>query len=370
MAETLVSLEKPAAHRFYYAPFARVAVEGQDLLGLGLEMISVSLDSALKEMDQFTFVINNAFDIDTREFISKPKRLDEFFSFGRRVEIFMGYLDKPKLMQTGIITSFRTSYPANGIPQITVGGHDLSYCMGKGKKSKSWNDKKDSDVVAEIAGKYGLDAKVEDTEVQHNRIEQSQQTDYEFISKKLGADRNGFELYVRNKTLIFKAPANDEGSLLTLEWGAGLVSFTPEINLAEQITKVEVAGWDVRTKREIIGRAQIGDEPGRDAGRRSGGQYLTEVCRQSEQPAHRVRLSVRSQQEANRNAKAILTKVSEGLVKGSGESIGVPELRPDINVELKGLGAKFSKVYYVEKTMHTVDSSGYKTTFNVKDTTI
>ncbi|MCB0302322.1 MAG: phage late control D family protein [Calditrichaeota bacterium] len=372
MSLTLVELEKSKAYHQFYAPFAKVLLEGKDLLKMGLEVISVSVDNTLEGMDQFSFVINNVFDVQNREFIEKQPnytRLDKLFQFGKKVEIFMGYLDKLKPMLTGIITSFRTSYPAGGLPQITISGYDLSYCMSKGKKSrKPWNDMKDSDVVTEIAGKYGLKAVVEDSQVVHPRIEQSQETDRHFLEKLAG--RNGFELYVRGKKLYFKPSANSKNSILTLEWGAGLISFSPEINLAEQITKVEVTGWNINTKKEIIGKAQINDEPGMDPKRKSGGEYLKAVCQKGDAPIHRIRLPIYTQQHADQRAKAILKKLSEGFVKGSGESLGIPELLPDNNITLKGLGTMFNKTYYIEKTTHTFNSSGYKTTFHVKDTTI
>lgn len=377
MAKTLVTLEKEKAYQFFYAPFVRVLLEGQDLLELGLEIISVSLDFSLEGMNQFNFVINNAFDIEKREFREGPfERLDQFFDFGRKVEIFMGYLDKassdpgpaPPLF-IGKITSVRTGFPASGLPQLTVSGHDLSYCMSKGKKSRPpWNDQKDSDVVPDIAQIYHLQPKVNDTKVKHAHINQSQETDRQFLEKL--AKRNGFEFYIRNRELHFKRPNSDKAGILTLEWGAGLISFTPEVNLAEQITKVEVAGWNVNTKSEIIGRAQIKDEPGRDPRRKSGGEYLKQICPQSAEAMHRVRLPVHSQDEANQRAKAALKKASEEFVKGSGETVGIPELLPDTNIKFKGLGERFNKTYYVEKATHTVDASGYKTSFNVKETTI
>ena len=42
----------------------------------------------------------------------------------------------------------------------------------------------------------------------------------------------------------------------------------------------------------------------------------------------------------------------------------------DTNLELKGLGTLFSKTYYVDQSTHTISTSGYKTSFKVKDTTI
>ena len=77
-----------------------------------------------------------------------------------------------------------------------------------------------------------------------------------------------------------------------------------------------------------------------------------------------------SKQQADRWAEAILKKRSEGFVQGSGESIGLPEIRIDENIKLGGLGKPFSKVYYIEQATHTINTSGYRTTFRIKDTTI
>lgn len=347
----------------FYAPTAKVLVEGDNLLQHGIEITSVTVDNTLEGADQFSFVVNNAFDIQKRDF----RWLDDLFAFGKRVRIDMGYVDELELMVLGLITEIKTSFPSGSLPQITVSGFDLSYCMGRGKKSKNWDDKRDSDVIAEIASKHKLTPEVKDTRVTHPRIEQSQESDLEFITKLAG--RNGFELYVFGEKLYCSPAFNSKDPSFVFEWGGGLASFTPEINISEQVTEVEVTGWDANTKKEIVGKAKAGQEPGRAGNRKSGGEVIKSICRE-EPPVHRVRQPVYSKEEANRRAEAILKKRAEGFVKGSGEVIGNPFIFVDDIVELKGLGKKFSKKYYLEKSTHTVSSGGYKTTFNVKDTTI
>jgi phage protein D len=43
-------------------------------------------------------------------------------------------------------------------------------------------------------------------------------------------------------------------------------------------------------------------------------------------------------------------------------------LRPGDNVRLEGLGKRFTADYYVKKVEHTLGSSGYLTTFEVRST--
>ena len=63
---------------------------------------------------------------------------------------------------------------------------------------------------------------------------------------------------------------------------------------------------------------------------------------------------------------AELAKRTNDLVKGEGETFGFPELLPDTTIALAGLGSKFSTTYYVTKTVHRYDTSGYRTRFSIE----
>jgi phage protein D len=365
MSQDITALQQ--SHGNFFTPAFKILVDGKDLLtNYYMEIASVQVDNTLKGADRFSFTVNSTFNFENREF----QHLKDTFELGKPVEIYMGYTGNQSLtlMLRGMITAVQTSFPSSGLPQINVSGYDLSYPMTLGKQSENWSDRTDTEVVKLIAAKHGLDVKADDTKVKHPKTEQSQESYLQFLEKL--AERNGFEVYVYDKTLYFRPPQNGVPAGITLEWGKGLVSFAPEINISEQVTKVEVRGWDVQKKAEFLGVAQRGDEPGRDPGRKSGAEYLRSLTKNDEAATLKVRLPVFSKQEAEQRAKAILKKRSETFVQGSGESIGIPELMADSNIELKGLGALFSKTYYVDQTTHTISTSGFKTTFKIKETTV
>jgi phage protein D len=83
-----------------------------------------------------------------------------------------------------------------------------------------------------------------------------------------------------------------------------------------------------------------------------------------------VRSAVRNQAEADARAKAVLEERAQQFVTGTGESVGLPELLPDVNVAIGGLGPAFSKTYYVPEATHRLDGSSYRTTFKVQETTV
>lgn len=368
MTKTFEEVE--TTHLGFYVPSFEILVNKKDLVKhLYMEVSSVQVDNVLKGGDRFSFTVNSNFNFEERDF----EHLEDTFAFGNAVLISMGYQNgKPggtKLseMIMGKITAVQTSFPASGLPQINVSGYDLTYCMGKGRKSRPpWHNKTDSYVVSQIAGEYGLKPKVVDTVVEHPTTHQSQESDAQFIERL--TNRNGYECFAFMKELTFRPrPTKPTDPVVSLEWGKGLLSFSPELNIAEQVTKVEVRGWDVNTKREVVGTAQAGEEHGRVQGRQSGGEIVKKVCR--EEKEMNVRESVFSKQEAKRRADAILKERAEQFVKGSGESIGMPEIRAGTFIDLKGMGKLFSRPYYIEQCTHTINNSGYRTTFKTKDTT-
>ena len=75
-----------------------------------------------------------------------------------------------------------------------------------------------------------------------------------------------------------------------------------------------------------------------------------------------------TQAEADQRAKAALNERAKQFLTGEGEVVGLPEVRPDRNVQLDGLGVPFSKVYYIQQATHKIDSNGYRTRFKVKET--
>jgi phage protein D len=75
---------------------------------------------------------------------------------------------------------------------------------------------------------------------------------------------------------------------------------------------------------------------------------------------------VSSAQEARDLAISLLRERAYEYITGSGQVIGLPDLRPGDNVELDGLGKRFNGTYYVLKVEHTLGTSGYQTRFDVR----
>lgn len=357
-------------YRQFYAPAYAVRLGPADLMrDLVAAVSQVEVDLVLGAASRFTFTVTDCYSEKLHAFrTGRGNNLLELLTFGSEVEIFMGYGDAGSIpiAVSGMITEITTTFPEGGSPELTVGGYDHGFALTMGKNSRTWSRALDSGAAQEIAGFNNINAKIEPTSEQHAQIEQNQESDWEFL-KKL-ADRNHFEIYVDERRMLHFGKPNDRAdAVVRLLYGQGLLSFKPEANLAGQISRVEVYGWDTRAKKPIVGVATTGEESGLRG--KSAGQHLSAFVRDPDKrPTLRLRQPVFTQAEADQRAKAALNERAKQFLTGEGETIGLPEVRPDRNVELSNLGEPFSKIYYIQQATHKIDANGYRTRFKVKET--
>jgi len=353
----------------FYAPAYAVRLGRDDLMrDLRVAVSQVEVDLMLGGMSRFSFTVSNSYDHESHLFrTGGGADLLGILTFGLEVEVCLGYGDAKSTPTaiSGVVTEISTSFPDGGSPELTVAGYDHSFPLTLGKNSRTWKEARDSDAAHEIASYNNLDAVIQTTQEKHAQIEQNQQSDWDFL-KKLADSPNFFELYVDEKRrLHFASPNDTADAVVRLVYGQGLLSFKPEANLAGQIAAVEVYGWNPKTKKAIVGKAAAGEESG--VAGKTAANYLNAFVRDpSKKPTLRLRQPVFTQSEAEDRARAALNENAKKFVTGEGESIGLPELRPDRTVQLDNLGERFSRKYYIQQATHKIDSNGYRTRFKVR----
>jgi phage protein D len=353
----------------FYAPAFAVKLGQADLMrDHGVAVSQVEVDLELGGASRFTFTVTDAFDFALHAF--RTGRGDDaldLLDFGTQIDIYMGYGDGKSVpkMVSGIVTEVTTSFPEGGSPELAIAGYDHGFLLTLGQSSRTWSKRRDSEAAQDIAKDNNLDTVIETTEDQHDQIEQNQVSDWEFLKQIAG--RNHFEVYLdEERRLHFAKPNDKAAAVVTLRWGQGLLSFKPEANLAGQINRVEVYGWDTNQKDKFLGVATAGEESGLTG--KSGGERLSRFVRDSKKaPTLRLRQPCFSQAEADKRAKAALNERAKQFLTGEAETIGLPDIRPDRKVELDDLGKLFSKPYYIQQATHKIDANGYRTRFKVKE---
>lgn len=365
----------------FYAPAFSVRLSGDDVVRDLLVAVSqIEVDLVMNAASRFSFTLGNCYSHKSHTFqTGRGQDLLKLLSFGAEVEVCVGYGDagKTPLAILGIVTAISTNFPETGSPELVVSGYDHGFPLTLGKTSDSWKERTDSEVVQLIASFHNLATAIDGTADRRNQTEQNQQCDWDFL--KMLAERNSaedkslhFELYIdpdenrRRPTLHFGKPRVKSAPVAHLRWGEGLLSFKPEANLAGQVSKVEVYGWDVKRKEAIIGRASASDTLG-PQGKSIAQQVGSLVRGAGKEPTLRLRQPVFTHAEADKRAKAALAELTKKFLTGDGECIGLPEIRPDRTVKIDGIGPSFSKMYYIEQATHRIDTSGYRTKFKVRE---
>lgn len=349
----------------FYAPRFEIEIEGSKLeADMSKAIIDVSVTEKLNEGLDFTFTVNDEFDRKTQEF----KWLDhELFQVGNIVTIKMGYESTLDTMVKGRIIKLEPSFFTDATPTLTVSGQDISfYFMKRPSPIKIYLDKTYSEIAKDLAEKAGLSPEVEDTVKPDICYKLNDQSYFAFL-KRL-ADKVGYELRIDGEKLYFKKPEQDKEAILTLSLGKDIIRFNPEINTANIYSEVIVKSHNPDNPGEpYIGSAKADSERSQEPGKTTASKLMEELCKESEPQVKEItNVIVGSVDEAKKLAGDILSKLSKGLVGGTVECIGIPLIRPGICVEIDKVGKRFSGKYYVTETKHTINSSGYRTSFSVE----
>jgi len=237
---------------------------------------------------------------------------------------------------------------------------------------KKFVNKMDWQIAQVIAARNHLDVKVTEDGPPQPLVIQKNQDDARFLMER--AKRIDFDCYIRvdpdtgRDTLYFVRPTDQRDTsptrIYVFEWGKTLISFNPQLKLGQQVSQVTVRGWDPRTKSPIVYTATPNDLPKSSGGGDSGPELVAKKLNDKQDVV--VDLPVASMQEARELAMSLLRERAYQYLTGSGQVIGLPDLRPGDNVELQGLGKRFSGEYYVTKVEHSLGGNGYLTSFDVR----
>ncbi len=339
----------------FFAPAFRILVDGTDIIKEGVSVGRVTVDTTVDpKADSFIIVVGNAFDLEKGEF----QWVDDLFQLGKYVEISMGYVDQLETVFYGVITVVRCEYPSDRPPGLVISGMDVSFLMMKGIHSEQWKGKKHSDVVQEIGSKYLSSFEIDATETSHDTIDQNALEDYHYINWL--AEDNDFEFFVVGRTMYFRKKQKNKAPVITLVWGKSLKSFSDELNIANQVSQVIVRGWVENEYKVEEARSREVEIQG---GNNKTGKDIMKII--NDFAKEFVYTNVDSKAEAEKKAESELNRRSMELITGTGESIGLPMIRAGKFIKLEGLGKRYAEPMYLKSVKHTIDTSGFSTSFVV-----
>lgn len=379
-----------------FAPDYRLHLDGRpisaDLRGA---ITSVSFTSALEGSDRVEIGVANQYLRWTDDPGLEP---------GVQLTLSLGYNPHDfEQVFVGEVVSVQASFPADGLPTLTVAAQDRFEQLRSAPKSRWFaipvpflmnGAIPDPAIAAMVSAEHGLvpiidpvgaalsillyGAEVVVSVVDGTQIavrRQEKESDLDFL--KTIASENGWEMLIDHsdplggRKLRFMSPLDELEPVRTYTYGASLIDWSPRITTVGVIASVTAFlrvsaiktvfqvtvgyDWDRGSLDISIQPAVLGEMPAapeasdEDAGKPNDRSLIIEE-----------NLSLVS---APRKILSELIPSLNGRVTGSGSVVGDHALIAGRVVQLEGLGREFGGRYRITSATHTVDSSGYRTAF-------
>ena len=397
---------RQASARFdgFYVPRFEIASGGAGVSPEVLrDVLQVSYNDSITEIDSFDMTLNN-WDAHARELkyvgaedsVEAATPRQRLFNPGAaEFELKFGYGAELLPVVRGSATSLEPTFPSAGASTLTVRALNVLHRLRTKQHRDHWPNSRvprGQVKISRIAEDIGtrriegctfplpirIDDQAKSREPVLEYVAQENQYDIDFLL--LEARKIGYVVYVdqepaggdRTRDVLRFGPSDARHpgvpeAVYELEWGKSLIDFTPKLSTANQLSAVEVRSRNRETNRPIRVRVTLDEvDVNRDLRGivRGSGPLASDSCAQREQvitnePMH-------DDAQARRRATAVLSERVKQLVEATGTTVGLPDLRAGQNLRIAGLGARFSGRYFVTKTTHTLDASGYRTKFTAR----
>jgi len=363
-----------------FKPTFVIQIEGQQLsLDITQEITSFVFEDNEEELDVMELTVANRGLLFTD---------DPLFQEGNEIVARFGYVRNLSPVKKAVIKEIDYDFPEDGVATIRLKAYDKGFKLSGKENQKVWQKPAPgilySEIAEEIAKANGLTPVVKPTVGYHLRVVQSNISDAQFLKDLAEKARDqegdgvaGYMFYVQDDELHFHPRLVDQPPVLTLEYftdpagilrsfkpstqaqwgkGAGIETKAVGVDPRKKEAYQEVANNDTTPDRTSLGkRTYLVD------GNTGEGQF-------KEQETGRVVPSFERsegfheepQQEPAKDAADAAFKSAElQQVEATALTIGIPTLRAKQNIEITGVGRKFSGVYYCRSLRHTFGDRGY-----------
>lgn len=399
-----------------YAPEFQVRIAGKPApAALRASISNVSFQTGLEGADRVELTLVN----------ENLRWLDHsLLALDNELALSIGYAPDPlDQVFVGEIVGLSPTFPGGGSPTLTVVAHDRRERLQKGTRTRWFAvqtacmenfplpdlavaslvsaenalipifDPISAVVSVLIRGTEAAVTKGDPDAKQKYIRKQVGESDYDFL-KRL-ARENGWEMVVDHsgpfggRQLRFMSLAEHLSPTLTLKYGQSLIDFTPRISTVGQIATVAASFWVPHLKMEFAvivswdwdrSSLNVSISPGFELPGTSSRMSKKALAAPGNKAASRPKqpkvvsqggamMLVEEPVNQYSAPRLMLTKLLARLnqrLTGSGSTIGDPRIRAGTVLQLEGVGEKFGGRYRVTSATHTIDSGGYRTSFEVR----
>lgn len=282
----------------------------------------------------------------------KASNTDHFIP-GRKIEIQLGYRSQNEPVFKGIIVRHSIKIRKNGA-QLIVECRDEAVKMTHGVHSRYYADQKDSDIMEDLIGRYGLQKDIAATPAALKEVVQYDASDWDFLLCR--AEANGLIVKVEDGRITVAPPAASESSILTVQYGSTLLELDAEIDARWQSKGITAQSWNASDQELLTAEAK---EPAITGGGNLEYAGLADVIGGDPQTLrHGGKLS---QPELQAWADGRLLRERLAKVRGRAKFQGFAGALPDRIIQVSGIGERFEGELYVSGVRHSFAKGNWET---------
>jgi hypothetical protein len=333
-----------------------VTIAGKDRPELTQALLSLIIAENISGLYRCEAMFGNWGNINNRiDFLYFDRQL---LDFGKALQIKLSQ----DIIFDGKIMALEAHFPEARPPEILVLAEDRFQDLRMTRRTRTFADLTDADVINQIATEHGLSPQIDLPGPQHKVLAQINQSDLAFIRERVRTIDG--ELWMSGNTLHAVARSKREGAQLQMAYNRQIRHFTVLADLAGQRTGVTVAGWDVAGKSRLNFEATDSVISGELNGDLGGASILASAfSERKESLVHTVPIT---SQITQAEAEAYFKMCARRFVVGRGVAEADARLRVGSSVDIQGLGPLFNGKYYLSEVRHVFDAEGLRTEFTAE----
>ena len=270
---------------------------------------------------------------------------------GATVSIEAGYDSTNTVIFSGLIMAQSIRIDEFVGSALEIECRDAAVKMIVGRKSLTYSNQKDSDIISSIIGTYGLSSDVTATATKWPEQVQYYVTDWDYILAL--AEANGLIVTTINGKVSVNAPDSNTTSVLTVTYGNNLLEFNAKLNATTQIGNVTSNTWDYKNQAIANGEAS----PNITGAGNLSSKKLSEVIGLS---TFQLQTSAPLETADLTNwSKAQITKSEYSKIIGDAKFQGTNLIDPGKYMTFNGLGDRFNGDYIISGVVHDLSQGNW-----------